>query len=296
MRKRNSQLPYHLMLLPGFILLALFSYVPMFGVIMAFEDYVPAKGFFRSKWIGLSNFQYMFSLPDSWSIFSNTLIIAFWKILTGLIVPVVFALLLNEIRAKKTKKVIQTVVYLPHFLSWAVLAAVIMNVFSYDGPINQISALFGAKPVMFLASNIWFRPMLVITNVWKEFGFNSVVYLAALTGIDPGLYEAASMDGAGRFKQLLHITLPGIAPTIVLMTTLALGNVLNAGFDQIFNLYNPLVYKTADIIDTYVYRVGLVQMQYSLATAVGLLKSVVSLILIASSNFLAKKFANYQIF
>lgn len=284
------------MLLPGIILVILFSYVPMFGIIMAFEDYIPAKGFFHSKWIGLDNFKYMFSLPDSWTIFSNTVIIATLKIITGLVVPIIFALLLNEITAKKIKKVVQTVVYLPHFLSWAVLGTIVLNIFAYDGPINQFIALFNIKPVMFMASNVWFRPVVIITNVWKEFGYGSIVYLAALTGIDPGLYEAAAIDGAGRFKQLIHVTLPGIAPIIVLMTALSLGNVLNAGFDQIFNLYNPLVYKTGDIIDTYVYRVGLIQRQYSFATAVGLLKSIVSLILIASSNFLAKKIANYQIF
>lgn len=296
MHRRRNQLNYHLMMIPGMLFLLVFSYIPMTGIIMAFQDFVPAKGIFGSKFVGLENFKYMFSLPDSAQIFSNTIIIAVLKIVAGLIFPVAFALLINEIRRVHFKRVVQTIVYLPHFLSWVVLAAVVMNIFAFDGPINQFTALLHIKPVLFLASNVWFRPILVITNVWKEFGFNSVVYLAALTAIDPGLYEASVMDGANRFHQLIHVTLPGIVPTIVLMSALSLGNVLNAGFDQVFNLYNPLVYQTADIIDTYVYRTGLLQMQYSLATAVGLLKSVVSFILIVSSNQLAKKFAHYQIF
>jgi putative aldouronate transport system permease protein len=268
----------------------------MLGLVMAFQKYVPAKGFFKSKWVGLDNIIYMINLPDSKLIFANTLIIAVQKIVVGLIVAIGFALLLNEIRLKTMKKTIQTLVYLPHFLSWVVLATVVRNIFDYTGPINSVIQALGGDPIIFLASNSWFRPIMIITSTWKEFGFDSVVYLAALTAIDPGLYEAASLDGANRFHKMLHVTLPGIAPTIVLMTALSLGKVLNAGFDQIFNLYNPLVYETADIIDTYVYRIGLVDMQYSLATAVGLMKSVIGFILIMSSNLLAKKFANYQIF
>jgi putative aldouronate transport system permease protein len=297
MRKRNlKQLNYHLMLVPGIIILLLFSYFPMTGLVMAFQKYVPAKGFLHSKWVGLDNIIYLFSLSDSKLIFKNTLIIAIGKILVGLIVSIGFALLLNEVRLKRVKKVVQTIVYLPHFLSWVVLAAVVRNMFDYNGFMNSIIELLGGTKTIFLASNLWFRPILILTETWKEFGFDSVIYLAALTAIDPGLYEAAAIDGANRYKRMLHITIPGIAPTIVIMTALSLGKVLNAGFDQVFNLYNPLVYQTADIIDTYVYRIGLVDMQYSLATAVGLMKSVISLILIASSNFLAKKIANYQIF
>ena len=296
LHKRINQINYHLMILPGLIFLIIFSYIPMFGSIMAFQDFIPAKGIFHSRWVGLENFQYILTMPDSGEIFSNTLVIAILKIIFGLIAPVAFALLINEIRVLHFKKAVQTIVYLPHFLSWVVLASVVMNIFAYDGPINQFTSVFGAKPILFMASNTWFRPILIYTDVWKEFGFNSVIYLAALTGIDPGLYEASAMDGANRFSQLIHVTIPGITPTIVLMSALSLGNVLNAGFDQIFNLYNPLVYQSADIIDTYVYRVGLLQMQYSLATAVGLMKSAISFILIISSNLLAKKFANYQIF
>ena len=296
MKNRKSQLGYHMMLAPGMMFLILFSFIPMFGIIMAFQDYIPTKGILGSPWVGLDNFKYMLEIPDSMSILKNTLIIAIGKIILSTIVPITFALLLNEIRIKWAKKTIQTVVYLPHFLSWAVLAVVVANIFSFEGPVNAFLGMFGIKPTLFLASNTWIRPILIGTDVWKEFGYGSIVYLAALTGIDSGLYEAAAIDGANRFKQLINITIPGILPIIMLMTAINLGNILNAGFDQVFNLYNPIVYETADIIDTYVYRVGLVGMQYSFATAVGLLKSVVGCILLVSANQLSKKFANMQIF
>ena len=296
MKKRKSQLGYHMMLAPGMMFLILFSFIPMFGIIMAFQDYIPTKGILGSPWVGLDNFKYMLEIPDSMSILKNTLIIDIGKIILSTIVPITFALLLNEIRIKWAKKTIQTVVYLPHFLSWAVLAVVVANIFSFEGPVNAFLGMFGIKPTLFLASNTWIRPILIGTDVWKEFGYGSIVYLAALTGIDSGLYEAAAIDGANRFKQLINITIPGILPIIMLMTAINLGNILNAGFDQVFNLYNPIVYETADIIDTYVYRVGLVGMQYSFATAVGLLKSVVGCILLVSANQLSKKFANMQIF
>lgn len=296
MKKRKSQLGYHMMLAPGMMFLISFSFIPMFGIIMAFQDYIPTKGILGSPWVGLDNFKYMLEIPDSMSILKNTLIIAIGKIILSTIVPITFALLLNEIRIKWAKKTIQTVVYLPHFLSWAVLAVVVANIFSFEGPVNAFLGMFGIKPTLFLASNTWIRPILIGTDVWKEFGYGSIVYLAALTGIDSGLYEAAAIDGANRFKQLINITIPGILPIIMLMTAINLGNILNAGFDQVFNLYNPIVYETADIIDTYVYRVGLVGMQYSFATAVGLLKSVVGCILLVSANQLSKKFANMQIF
>ncbi|MGE6573650.1 ABC transporter permease [Paenibacillus xylanexedens] len=295
-KKVVGQLGYHLMMAPGFIFLIIFSFVPMFGILMAFQDYTPAKGIFRSAWVGLENFKYMFEIPDSMKILRNTVVIALGKIIFGTIVPIVFALLLNEIRLKWAKKTMQTIVYLPNFLSWAVVAAVVINVFDYNGPVNQIVQLFGLDPVLFLASNDWFREIIIGTDVWKGFGYGAIVYLAALTGIDPGLYEASSIDGASRFKQLLHITLPGILPTIMLISALNLGNILNAGFDQIFALYNPIVYETGDVIDTYVYRVGLLGQQYSFATAVGLLKSVVSFTLLIAANQLSIKLVKMRIF
>lgn len=296
MRNKYDSTVYHLMLLPGMALLLLFSFVPMFGIVIAFQKYVPAKGVWNSQWVGMDNLLYMFQLPDSRQIFVNTIVIAVLKIIAGIAVPVAFALLLNEIRSSWYKRTVQTIVYIPHFISWVILAGVTINIFSYEGIMNQLLGLFGVEPIMFLASNTWFRPILILTDVWKEFGFGTIVYLAAIAGVNPNLYEAAVIDGASRFKQLLYVTLPSMAPTIVLLTTLSLGNVLNAGFDQIFNLYNPLVYPTADIIDTYVFRAGLVERQYGLATAIGLMKSVVATALIVISYQLASRFANYRIF
>lgn len=295
-KNKKEQAAFHLMLLPGMLILLVFSFIPMFGIVMAFQNFVPAKGLFGSPWVGLEHFQFMFSLPDSSQIFANTLIIAIGKIVFHMIVAVVFALLLNELHAASVKKAVQTVVYLPHFLSWVVLSTVVINMFSYEGPVNQLLTMMGGKPVLFLASNTWFRPVVIATDVWKEFGYNSIIYLAALTGVDPGLYEAANIDGANRWKQTLHITLPALLPTLLMMCILNMGSILSAGFDQIYNLYNPLVYETGDIIDTYVYRVGLVQRQYSLGTAVGLLKSAVSFILIVGSNTLADRFAQIRVF
>lgn len=293
----NSEtLSYQAMLLPGIILLIIFIVIPLFGLVIAFQNYVPAKGIFGSEWVGLENFEYMFLIPDSMQVFWNTIVIAVAKIIAGIIVPVIFALLLNEAKNVLFKKTVQTVVYMPYFLSWVILGTIFQTMFSLDGPINAIIQMLGGEPIMFLGSNDWFRSIIVITDTWKNFGYGAIVYLAALLAVDQNLYEAAAIDGAGRFKQLIHITLPSLVPTIVLMTTLSLGNVLNAGFDQVFNMYNAMVYETGDIIDTYVYRMGLIDMQYSLSTAVGLLKSIVSSVLIILSYTLARKFAGYRIF
>ncbi|WP_127594573.1 ABC transporter permease [Paenibacillus lautus] len=296
MKKRPFEFHYHLMLFPGILLLVLFSIVPMFGITIAFQNFKPGLGFWRSEWVGLDNFRYLFELPDSRIVFFNTIFIAVLKIVANMIVPVVFALLLNEVRSVLLKRSVQTIVYLPHFLSWVILAGIISDLLSTDGLVNQVVAGLGMEPIMFLGSNSWFPGIIVGSDVWKEFGFGTIVYLAALTGINPALYEAAAIDGASRLQQLRYITLPSLKPTIILLATLSLGNVLNAGFDQIFNLYNPLVYDSGDIIDTYVYRAGLLQVQYGLATAVGLLKSVISFVLIIISYALASKFANYRIF
>lgn len=287
---------YYLMLLPGMIWLTLFSIVPMFGIVMAFQDYNPGLGILHSEWVGLENFKYMFSLNDSVTILVNTLVIAMLKIVGNLVIPLVFALLLNELRLRYLKRWIQTIVYLPHFLSWVILSGILLDIFGYTGPVNQILSVFHIKPVLFFGRADLFPALIVGSDVWKEFGFNTIIYLAALTGINPALYEAAAIDGATRFKRMLHVTLPGIVSAIVLLSVLSLGNVLNAGFEQIFNLYNPLVYSSGDIIDTWVYRTGLVNLQFSLATAMGLLKSVVSFLMITISYYLAYRFANYRIF
>ena len=296
MRNKKYAYQYHLMLVPVMAFLIVFHIVPVFGSVIAFEKFMPAKGVFGSEWVGLRYFHQMFSMSNSWRIFRNTVIIAVWKIIMNMIVPICFSILLNEIVHTWFKRLSQTIIYLPHFMSWVVLAIPIMNIFSYDGVVNGVVKLFGGQPIMFMASNTWFRPILVITDVWKEFGFGTIVYLAAITGIDPALYEAAVIDGASRGQRMVHVTLPGMLPTIVLLATRSLGNVLNAGFDQIYNMYIPAVYETSDIIDTYVYRAGLLDMNYSLSTAVSFMKSAISIVLILTSNRLAWKYAGYRIF
>jgi len=281
---------------PGYIWLVLFSIVPMFGIIMAFQDFNPVMGIFKSGWIGFENFSYMFKMDDVRQVFMNTVIIALLKLIGNLFIPLVFALLLNELTFKKLVRPIQTIVYLPYFLSWVILASIVLNIFSGSGPVNGFLGIFGIDPILFFGRPDLFRQLVVGTDVWKGFGYNAVIYLAALTGINPSLHEAAAIDGASRFSRLLHVTLPGIRVTIVLLGILSLGSILNAGFDQIFNLYNPLVYSTGDIIDTWVYRAGLVNLQFSLATAVGLLKSVVSFVLIIFSYVMADKYTGYKIF
>ncbi len=296
MLKHKKQLYYHAMMLPGMIFLIIFNFVPLLGLFMAFENYSLSKGIIGSPWVGLQNFKFIFSLKDSRQIFSNTIIISLGKILLGVIVPVIFSLLLNEVRHTRFKKSVQTIVYMPHFLSWVVFAAIVRAVFGYDGFINQILTAFRIEPILFLGSNKWFQSVMIISESWKEFGYGSVIYLAALTGINPDLYEAASIDGADRWKKLLHVTLPGIMPIILIMFTMALPNILNAGFDQIYNLYNASVYDTGDILDTYVYRIGILKHQYSLGTAVGLIKSVVGMILIILANKLITTFSDRKMF
>ena len=296
MRNQKYAYQYHLMLLPVMAFLVIFHILPMFGVIIAFEKFIPTRGFFGSEFVGLKYFQQMLKMSISWRIFRNTVVIAVWKIAMNMVVPITFSILLNEVRVEGFKRTAQTIIYLPHFLSWVVLAIPIMNIFAYDGVVNNIVRAFGGSPILFMSSNSWFRPILIMTDVWKEFGFGTIVYLAAITGIDPALYEAAVIDGATRGQRMRHGTLPGMLPTIVLLATRNLGNVLSAGFDQIFNLYSPAVYEVGDIIDTYVYRAGLLEMNYSLSTAVGLMKSAISIVLILTSNRLAYKLANYRIF
>lgn len=292
----KGQITYYIMCAPGLLWLILFSIVPMVGIVMAFQNFKSGLGIFHSKYIGLENFEYLFTLKDAQRVIVNTLVIAVAKIILNLAVPLVFALLLNEVRNIRYKKAVQTIVYLPHFLSWVILASIITNIFGYDGIVNQIAKLFGHEQTVYMSDAGFFRWLIILSDVWKEFGYNAVIYLAALTGISPQLYESAAIDGASRWRQTLYITLPSLTNTIVLLTVLALGNVLNAGFDQIFNMYNPMVYDTVDILDTWVYRMGLTKLQFSLATAAGVLKSVVSFILITVSYALAYKYADYSIF
>lgn len=295
--KWRRELPLHILVFPSLVIVLIYCYIPMFGNVIAFQDFKPIKGFMGSEWTGLSNLEYVLEMPNTYRIIWNTVYIATMKIIMGNIVPIIIALLLNEIRKTIVKRSIQTLIYFPYFLSWVILAGILIDVLSLQhGIVNQVLGWFGIQPIYFLGDNRWFPITLVLTDTWKEFGFNTIVYLAALTSINPSLYEAAIIDGANRWKQTLYITLPGMIPIVVLMATLSLGNVLNAGFDQVFNLYSPQVYESGDILDTLIYRIGVSDAQYGPATAIGLLKSFVSFLLISVSYWLAYRFANYRIF
>ncbi|WP_372636500.1 ABC transporter permease [Cohnella sp.] len=296
--KSRRELPLHLMLLPGVLLVVIFSYIPMTGIVIAFQQFNPVKGLFGDQeFVGLANFEYVFSLPNIWQVVWNTISIAVMKIISGLFVPIVISLLLNELRHVLFKRITQTIIYFPYFLSWVILSGILIDILSpTTGLVNMVITALGLDPLYFLGDNKWFPFTMVASDVWKNFGFNTVLYLAAITSIDPSLYEAAEIDGANRWKQTWHVTLPGIQSVIILLTVLSLGSVLEAGFDQIFNMYSPQVYESGDIIDTMVYRMGLLQSQYSASTAVGLLKSGVSLLLISVSYYTAYRLFRYRVF
>jgi len=295
----RRQLPLYAMVLPAFIITLIYHYVPLFGLTIAFQDFNPALGlgFGKQAWIGMENFQFVFAMPNTRKVIWNTLFISSMKLVALVVIPVLVALLLNEMGSRRIKRWVQTVIYLPYFLSWVILGGILVQILSPSaGIVADLFKSLGIASPYWLGDAKVFPFTLVITDLWKEFGFKAIVYLAALAGINPELYEAAQIDGASRFKQVLYITLPSLAPTIVLMTTLALGSILSAGFEQVFNLINPSVYSTGDIIDTMVYRVGIQQAQYGIATAVGMFKSVVSCVLVTLSYYLAKRFAGYTVF
>lgn len=295
--RMRIQRALYLMILPGFLVTLIYHYGPLFGLSIAFQRYDFATSIFRQEWAGFDNFRYVFRYPNFWRVVWNTLFISSMKYVAGLIVPIVVSILLNEMRSVRSKRLLQTSIYLPHFISWVIVSGLFIDLLSPNtGAINQIVKFLGFKPIYFLGEPKLFPFVLVATDVWKNFGFGTIIYLAALAGIDPNLYEAAEMDGARRLRKIRHISLPGIMPIIVLVTILNLGQILNAGFEQVFNMYNPIVYSTGDIIDTLVYRMGIRDFQYDLATAVGLFKSAVSLLLVSVSYYVAYRFAGYRIF
>lgn len=296
-QRLKREIPLYLMLLPAVVIMLIYSYGPMVGNVIAFQRFLPGKGLFGSKFVGLDNFRYMLTVPGIWKVVYNTIFIAFMKIVMGIIVPVTVALLLNEVRNMAFKRTVQTIIYLPYFLSWVLLSGILITILSpSEGVVNQLLGYIGIKPIYFLGDERIFPYTIVATDVWKNFGFGTIVYLTALTSIDPNLYEAAVIDGANRWQQTKYVTLPGISSTVILLSVLSVGNILNAGFEQIFNLYSPSVYSTGDIIDTLVYRMGLQNYQFGVATAVGLMKSLVALIMIAASNKAAQKLAGYKVF
>ena len=303
MKRRPAQrlkqsAPFYLMLLPGMVLLFIFNYLPLYGWKIAFQKFIPAKGLFGDqKWVGLYWFQYISKYPDFIRALRNTLMISLGKLALGILIAILFSILINEIRNSRLKRTVQTIVYLPHFLSWIILSGVLIDILSPStGIVNKLIMAFGGQPAFFLGDNRFFQGTMIVTDIWKEFGFNTIVYLAAITSIDPSLYESAVMDGANRLQQIIHIALAGMLPIIMLMLLLNIGSVMNANFDQIFNLYSPTVYKTGDVLDTLVYRIGLVNANYSLSTAIGIFKSMVSMLLVGTSYYSAYKFAGYRIF
>lgn len=280
------------MLLPVIVYFIIFKYIPMTGLALAFKDFQISKGIWASPWVGLKYFEKAFSSRTFLRALNNTIAISFLKIVVGFPMPIILALMLNEVRSLRYKKVVQTVSYLPHFLSWVVVAGLLTQLLSpNNGAINYILTKFLGfeKPLFFLGDNAYFRGTLIVSDVWKEVGWGSVLYIATIAGIPPELYEAAVVDGATRWQRLIHITIPSIMPTITIMLILRVGSVMDAGFDQVFNLYNSAVYKTGDIIDTFVYRYGLGDMQYSFSTAVGLFKNVIGFVLVVGTNAITNK-------
>jgi len=296
-RKRlRMDAPIYAMLALPVLFLFVFNYIPMFGTLIAFEKFLPAKGVLGSKWVGWKNFETLFFMPGFTRALKNTVFISLWKIVLGIVVPVSFTILLNELGSKWIKRIVQTLIYLPHFISWVLLSGIFIKLLSVNGPVNKLLGVMGLGPVPFLGDNKWFPFTIIATHIWKEFGYGTIVYLAAVSGVNEDLYEAAAIDGAGHWKQMLHVTLPCITPIILLMTALSIGNVLNGGFDQIYNMYNNVVIDSGDILDTLVYRIGFGSGQFGLSTAASMFKSVVSCVLILTSYKLAYRFTGYRVF
>ncbi len=277
-----------LLVLPGVLFFLLFNYLPMLGLVIAFKDFRLVDGIMGSGWSGLDNFRRLFGGADFPLALRNTVTISLLRLCFGFFAPIALALMLNEIRLSWYKRTIQTVTYIPYFLSWVILGGIFLIMFAQNGPVNQLAMIVGIEPIQFLTDDFWFIVLIIATGIWQAAGYGAVIYLAALSGVSPDLYEAAVVDGAGRWKQTWHITIPGLIPTIVTLFILNLGHVLNAGFDQIYNMYNPMVFDAADIIDTYVLR-RIVLMDFGLATGAGLFKSVVGLMMVVLANSLARR-------
>lgn len=305
LRKQNKMVtfretwPLHAMLLIPILTIFIFGTIPLLGgIAISFENFKVTKGIFGSKFVGLKNYAYIFKMPDTAELIRNTVVIAVGKNLLTQLIALFFAVVLNELRSVRFRRITQTIVYLPHFLSWVILAGIVRSMLSTDGTVNQFLMQIGiiSEPIWFLGSNDLFQGTIILSSVWKEFGYSAIIFIAALTSIDPTLYEAAAIDGCGRLRRIFAITLPCISTTVIMIATLQIGGILDAGFDQIFNLYSPVVYETGDVISTYVYRMGLINRQYSISTAIGLMQSVICFGLTMLAKYLAERFANYSIF
>lgn len=291
---RNKWL--YIFLIPGFLYLLVFKYVPMFGIVIAFKNLSLVKGIWGSDWIGFQNFEILFESSHFHRVLRNSLLLSVYQIVLGFPAPILLALMLNEVRHMLFKRITQTILYLPHFIAWVVLSGIIINFLSpSSGLVNYVITSFGYDPVKFLMEPGYFRTIIVSAEIWKEVGWGTIIYLAAMTGIDPTLYESATIDGASRMQRIRYITIPGIVTTVVILLLLKLGNILDNGFEQVFLLYNPLTYETADVFETYTYRIGLQDGRLSYATAIGLFKSVVGFVLIISANYASRKISGKSI-
>lgn len=289
-KKRWSAGKYlYLMLLPVMAYYVIFQYGPMYGAIIAFKNFSPAHGIWHSAWVGFRWFHDFFVSYYFKRLIVNTLLISFYSILFGFPVPIIFAMLLNELSSRAFKRAVQTVTYMPHFISIIVVVGMMFIFMDLNGPVNDVIAALGGKRIDFMTEPGWFRPLYVGSDIWQQFGWGSIIFLAALAGIDPTLYEAARMDGASRWSQWWHVTLPGIAPTIIILLILRLGNIMTVGFQKIILMYNPLTYSTADVISTFVYRQGLLEMDYSYSAAVGLFNSVANFLFLLAVNRISRR-------
>lgn len=296
-RNRKMYRLFYLMMLPGLLYFAVFRYLPMFGLVIAFKDYDIFKGIWASEWVGLKNFRELFHSPDFWNVLTNTLKISFAKIIIGFPIPIILAILLNEMRSVRFKKVIQTLLYLPHFLSWVVVGGIMLNLFSpVFGLAGEFFRATGIESVNILAQKSTIFGVVIASDVWKECGWSTIIFLAALTQVDASLYEAAKMDGASRFKQMIYITLPAISGVIILLLILRIGKIMNAGFEQILVLQNAVTRESIDIFDTYVYREGLQRGEYSFSSTVDMFKSVVAFIMVVGADKISKKFGEEGLF
>ena len=294
--KLKAQVSMHIMMVPALIFAIIFSIIPLFGLIIAFQDYNPSQGIFGSKFVDIWHFRTLFSRPDFGQALANTIIIALAKIVAITILSIIFALLINEVQSPMLKKLIQTTIFLPYFLSWILIGTVFVDMFSLTGAVNNILGIFGIEGKYWITDNLYFRPIIVLTDLWKNLGYQVVVFLAALTTINSNLYEAAEIDGAGHWQKCWHITLPGIKPMIVLMCILNIGNIMNAGFEQILVMYNPSVYDTGEILDTMGYTIGLLDGNFSVGTAIGLFQAVISCICFIIAYRIAFKVSDYKLF
>ncbi|NOU66606.1 ABC transporter permease subunit [Paenibacillus sp. LMG 31461] len=289
LRYINKKKYLYILLIPAVVYFLIFNYVPMYGIIIAFKDFNFSKGIVGSPWIGFENFRYMFGLSDFYTVFWNSLYLSFLRLVFGFPFPILLALLLNEMRNRTYQRITQTIIYLPHFISWVVIGGILVNFLSPSwGVVNIFLKQFGFEPVFFLADTNYFRPLVILSSMWKESGWESILYLAAMVGINTELYEAASIDGANRFQRILNVTLPGIKSTIIILLILRLGHIMGNGFEQIFVLQNPLNLSVSEVFETYVYRVGLIGGRFSFGTTVGLFTSVIGLIFLLASNQIAK--------